>query len=180
MIGLDKNSVVLVKHFEEWSKLYEQEKEILENLLIGQYISIQHVGSTSIPGLLAKPIIDIAIGVDSIEKMNLVKAILIDNGYNYCSNRGSDDRIFLAKGCEENRTHYLHVEIFGGISWNNHIAFKEYLTCHHECIFEYEAIKVELANKYPNNRDKYTLGKNQFIQSILKKYREQAENVNNI
>lgn len=178
LIGLERKNVVLLKHSEEWGKLYQQERAILETLLEDQYILIQHVGSTSIPGLMAKPIIDIAVGVDSIEKMNNIKGILVDNGYHFRPDAGSDERLFLAKGGEESRTHYLHIEIFEGLSWNNHTNFRDYLICNPKCITEYENIKIELAAKYPNNREKYTLAKDEFIQSILKRYREQATNIN--
>lgn len=171
MIGLGNKEVALVEYTEEWNKLFLLEKENLSHLLKGYYREIQHVGSTSIPDMPSKPIIDIAVGIDSMESILTIKEILIKNEYFYCENAGDYDRIFFAKGSEDKRTHNIHVELINGYSWNNHIVFRNILLSCPDEAAQYKMLKNTLANKFYNNRKAYTEAKNDFIQSVLKKER---------
>ena len=81
--------------------------------------------------------------------------------------------MFFAKGNENLRTHYLHIEVFNGLLWENHIYFRNYLRSNKESALEYSRLKNELAAKFPEDRNAYTNGKDEFINSILEKVREE-------
>lgn len=168
VIGLRRGTVILKKHHQEWADAFELERRNLQNLLGDTALDIQHIGSTSIPGLAAKPIIDMLMAVESLSVVENIRSALENAGYEYRGN-GSDDRqILFAKGPEELRTHYLHITEHGGPVWNNDLAFRDYLRTHPKTISAYEKLKEELAIQYADKREDYTAGKAEFIQSILK------------
>ena len=109
MVGLDRDKVVLHPYTEEWAKEFEKEKEILANLLKGIECKIEHVGSTSIKGLSAKPIIDIAIGTDDVETVIKIGDILAKQGYDVENQLETKGEIFAGKGGTTCRTHYIHI-----------------------------------------------------------------------
>jgi GrpB-like predicted nucleotidyltransferase (UPF0157 family) len=173
MIGLARGSVKVVPYSFNWKEIYKQEEKLLYLLLGEAAIDIQHVGSTSIEGLDAKPIIDIAVGVKALDDVDKFRSLLEANGYQYRGNAGIEGRIMFAKGSEDLRTHYLHTEIINGELWKNHIYFRDYLRLHKKAVEEYSKLKKELALKYTNDRGSYTNAKNEFIKSILKMAKEE-------
>ncbi len=169
MIGLARGTVKVVPYTYQWRTEYVKESGLLKSV-IGQYVlDIQHVGSTSIEGLDAKPIIDIAVAVESLDKVNYFKGALEQIGYEYKGNAGIEGRIMFAKGSEDLRTHYLHVEVIHGPIWENHIYFRDYLRLHKEYIKEYSDLKKALAIKFQEDRGSYTKEKDKFITFILEK-----------
>ena len=169
MIGLQSGLVKIIDHQDDWSYEYQKEKTLLLTL-IGKYvIDIQHIGSTSINNCKAKPIIDIAIGIRELSKVDKIINILTYNGYEYHGNAGIEGRHFFTKGVKENRTHYIHVEEKDGILWKNHIMFRDYLNKYNENVIKYNELKKCLAQKYPKDREKYALNKNEYIENIIKK-----------
>jgi GrpB-like predicted nucleotidyltransferase (UPF0157 family) len=169
-LGIDKYSVALQPHNENWIIEFEKEKAILQSILYNIDIEIAHVGSTAIKGLSAKPIIDIVLGVKNIEKIKAVAEVLEQNGYitkNHIDDRGV---IFAAKENAPNcRTHHVHICVIGSQRWNEQVYFKMYLLEHPNIITEYENLKKGLAVKYFNNRTEYTAAKDSFIKSVLAK-----------
>ena len=164
MIGLSRGIVKLVPYTDKWKEEFLKEKQLL-NSIVGKYVlAIEHVGSTSIEGLDSKPIIDIAMGVSSLDIVDNFRELLESVGYNY---RGDGGRILFAKGSEESRTHYLHVEVFNSKMWINHIYFRGYLRLYRNYINEYSKIKNELALKFSDDRGSYTKEKDRFISIIL-------------
>jgi GrpB-like predicted nucleotidyltransferase (UPF0157 family) len=169
IIGLQRRKVQLSHYKPEWKELYKKERKLLRSS-IGKYIlDIQHVGATSIPGVVAKPIIDIAIGVKSLSIVKRLIKPLKELGYEYKGTAGVPGRHFFPKGSERNRTHYLHMERLGSKNWKNHILFRDYLRRHKEAVKEYNKLKEKLAKEYKNERESYTAKKSVFIQKILKK-----------
>jgi GrpB-like predicted nucleotidyltransferase (UPF0157 family) len=175
MIGLKRGIVELYQYDKEWKNYYEIEKNILNNLIEKYIIDIEHVGSTSIPGCIAKPIIDIAIGIKNINNAAIIINILKNNTYEYKFDAGIPGRHFFAKGESEKRTHYLHVEHYNGVLWLNHILFRNYLLKHPEKIEEYNKLKTELSKKYKNNRNKYTEKKSYFIENIISEAKKEFD-----
>ena len=172
MVGLDRDKVVLHPYTEEWAKEFEKEKEILANLLKGIECKIEHVGSNSIKGLSAKPIIDIAIGTDDVETVIKIGDILAKQGYDVENQLETKGEIF-AGNCETTcRTHYIHIQEIGSTYWNNFMYFKKYLLDHPESVKEYEKLKNDLAIVYKDDRKKYTASKNEFISKIIKQAKE--------
>lgn len=173
MIGLARGTVKIIPYSFEWEDMYRQEEKLLYSLLGESAIDIQHVGSTSIEGLDSKPIIDIAIGVRSLDDVEKFRNSLEGAGYQFRGNAGVEGRITFAKGTEELRTHYLHIEIFNGELWRNHIYFRDYLRLNKKSVEEYSRLKKELSLKYADDRGSYTSAKNEFIKYILKMAEEE-------
>jgi len=168
MIGLKRNTVKLLDWSPSWTEFYENEKNTILTKIKTEIIDIQHVGSTSIPGIKSKPIIDIAIGIEKFEGgIKLIKPIE-DLGYEYRGNAGVEARCFFAKGPENCRYVYLHLEEFEGSIWRSHIVFRDILRKDEAIRLEYQNLKEKLAKEFPNDRDTYCKIKGEWIERILK------------
>lgn len=169
IIGLKRGSVVLKKHHKKWAGAFEDEKKILKNLLGDLVLDIQHIGSTAVPNLAAKPIIDMLLAVKSLGSVQKIRSVLENAGYTHRENGTDDRQMLFVKGSEESRTHHLHITELGSSVWKNDPGFRDYLRAHPEYANEYERLKKNLAKKYSDNRDLYTAGKKEFIQKILER-----------
>ena len=169
IIGLQRKKVKLSSYNPKWKKLYKKEEKLILSA-IGKYIkNIQHVGSTSIPKAKAKPIIDIAIGIESLKIGKKCIKSMEKLGYEYTYDPKIGGQHFFAKGKEKNRTHYIHMVKLNGRYWKNCILFRDYLKKHKEIVKEYNNLKEKLAERYKDDRDNYTLKKSSFIRKIIKK-----------
>lgn len=168
MLGLKRGTVRLVGHNKKWGQLFAEEKKRLEKALGILAIDIQHAGSTAVPGIPAKPIIDIIVGVPSLKDVRKCVQPLRRLGYEYMPERGDPKgRFFFAKGSHARRTYHVHVVRCGGAFWVNHILFPSYLRENRTWAKKYEILKKKLANKFPNNRDAYVKGKKVFIDLVV-------------
>ncbi|NMA94443.1 MAG: GrpB family protein [Clostridiales bacterium] len=175
-LGLVSGTVKIEEYNSEWKRDFRIEKILLKEHLRGYNVDIQHVGSTSIEGCWAKPIIDIAIGVESLEYGGELIPMLCNIGYIYRGNAGLPGRHFFKRNEGELSTHYIHIVPIGGRLWNNLILFRDYLNTHHQFIVEYSKLKRALEKDCLKNRQEYTMKKSPFIESILKR----AEDENHI
>ena len=176
MLGLHKDVVELVPYDYSWKDDYHNEELILRNLL-GEYaLDIQHVGSTAIPGISAKPILDIAVAVKDEETLLKLIPILSEAGYEVKDSISESGEILARKGPVESRTHYIHIEVHGSEYWNNHILFRDYLIKYPRYIAEYEKLKREVFQLYKDERKKYTAAKNEFIAKILSLAKDEFNN----
>lgn len=165
-LGLKSGTVKLVDYNPSWRVLYEAEAEELAKALEIPRSKIQHVGSTSIPGTLAKPILDIAVLVDSLKIVDEWKTPLKKIGYWYKGvEKDLPDRRFFAKGPRSNRTVYLHV--VNPREYESLLRFRDTLRGDSQLVHEYSNLKQKLAMAHPGNRDEYTRSKNDFIRRIL-------------
>lgn len=170
MIGLERGVVRLAPYTLEWHRRFEEEKALLQ-ASIGQYVlEIQHVGSTSIPGMTAKPIIDIAVAVESFEEATVCIGPLDALGYEYRGEYGIPRRHYFVKG--DPRTYHLHMNEIGSRAWENQVLFRDYLIAHPQLAEEYAALKVDLAQRHPTNREAYVDEKAPFIERVLRMARE--------
>jgi GrpB-like predicted nucleotidyltransferase (UPF0157 family) len=167
MIGLERGMVKIVPYSIEWKTEYKKEETLLYSLIGKHVLDIQHVGSTSIEGLDAKPIIDIAVAVRSLDDAENFRVILEDAGYLYRGNAGIEGHVLFVKGNEAIRTHHIHIEELNSTSWKNHIYFRDYLRLHRELVEEYLKLKKELAKKFSDERESYTASKDEFIKTVL-------------
>lgn len=152
----------------EWPSEYEKEKEKITAILKDNCVAIYHIGSTSVPGLAAKPVIDIMAVVRSLGKVDAVSEDFLTIGYEYLGEFGISGRRYLRKGGDE-RTHQIH--IFHVDDWNNigrHLAFRDYMRTHSKERDEYARLKKELAQSFPYDIDGYCDGKEEFVQNIEK------------
>ena len=165
VIGLRKGIVELVPYSAEWAKLFEQEEERLRNSIGGYVVDIQHVGSTSIPGMLAKPIIDIGIAIERFEEGKVCIKPVEALEYKYRGENGIPGRHYFVKG--DPRTHHIHMLEHDSDEWRNHIAFRDFLRENEQAAKEYAELKRELARKFRNDRLAYTEGKSEFVETVL-------------
>ena len=160
----------------EWPLRYEEEKARIAAILKENSIVIYHIGSTSVPGLAAKPIIDIMAVVRSLERVDEVSREFVGIGYEYMGEFGIAGRRYLRKGGEE-RTHQIH--IFQMDDWHHirrHLAFRDYMRDHEEDREAYAWLKKGLAEKFPWDIDGYCGGKEEFVRRMeeraLSRYEE--------
>ncbi|HTY39864.1 MAG TPA: GrpB family protein [Candidatus Paceibacterota bacterium] len=170
-LGLRRGTVKLLSYRASWRARFEREQRILKKSLGAKALDIQHVGSTSIPGLSAKPIIDIALGVKNLKVARALRHPLEKLGYAFRPNAGGPYRLFFAKGPEARRTVYLHVLRHRGSEWYKRINFRDYLRTHSATRNQYAALKKTLAKKFADERPKYTAQKAAFIQKALRRAR---------
>lgn len=158
--------ITVIEYSPLWKNKYKEESLLIRNILADNCIAIYHIGSTSVEGLAAKPIIDIMAVVRSLEIVDTVAEKFSDIGYEYLGEFGIEGRRYLRKGGDE-RTHQIH--IFQADDWNNigrHLAFRDYMRTHEKEREEYAKIKIELAKKYPYDIDGYCDGKENFVREM--------------
>ena len=166
-LGLISGTVRIEEYNPEWKDVFLLEEAMLKKHLQDYDVDIQHVGSTSIIGCYAKPIIDIAIGVESLEYGEQLITVLCKIGYLYDGDGGIPGRHFFKKKDGELSTHYIHLEPIKGKLWNNHILYRDYLNKHPQIINEYSNLKKSLEKDFSEDRNKYALGKDPFIENVL-------------
>ncbi|NJD59273.1 MAG: GrpB family protein [Anaerolineae bacterium] len=135
MIGLERGVVRLVPYTTEWVQLFEVEKIALQQVVEGYILDIQHVGSTAIPGMLAKPIIDNAIAVTDFEQARVCIPLIDGLGYDYSGEQSIPRRHMFAKG--NPRTFHVHILEKKSLEWQNHLLFRDYLCQHPDATREY-------------------------------------------
>jgi GrpB-like predicted nucleotidyltransferase (UPF0157 family) len=165
MIGLEKGLVRLEPYTPEWQRLFKIEKASLQTLLSPYILDIQHVGSTSIPGMSAKPIIDIAIAITDFEKASVCIPLLEGLGYEYKGEFGIPRRHYFVKG--DPRTFHIHMSEINSLEWQNTLLFRDYLCQHPDVAKEYAELKTQLALMYPQDRTAYMNGKATFIERVI-------------
>lgn len=172
MIGLKKGTVKLVTHQDEWDNEAKRTIKELKGLLGNIAIDIQHIGSTSIASIHAKPIIDIAIGAYDLSDIMPYIDVLEKNKFIF---RGEDvsNQILFVKGDFEKgfRTHHIHVVKWNDTEWNNYINFRDYLNAFPEKAMIYDKLKQQLVLQFSEDRRKYTEGKQQLINEFLEEAR---------
>lgn len=165
-MGLKNNTVYLEDNFKLWKKMFKEEKKKLIKIFTHDNFSIEHVGSTSVKKLAAKPIVDIAIGVNSlndltkyIEDLKKIYTVKIND---------ENEEILLIKETEMETFFLIHVLKADSERYKNMIKFRDILNNDSSILKEYEELKKNLSEKYPNDRKAYTKSKNDFIEKILK------------
>lgn len=170
-MSLKKDTVVLESYNPEWKEMYKEEETRLKELLGNNIIKVMHVGSTSIEGLSAKPVIDIMVTVNKLSDVENFKNLFkLEDGYDFRDDKGEKGEYLVRKGTEEARTHFIHIIEDKSVRYYNFTKFKTYLLNHPERVKEYEDLKKELSVKFSDDRKSYTASKNEFIQNILRLY----------
>lgn len=167
-VGLERGTVQLQVYDPGWANEFEQERQRLLDVFGNRLIAIEHIGSTSVPGLSAKPIIDMIAAVESFNDLGDFIEPLQKLGYEYMPERMFTDRKFFPKGPRSNRTHHLNLVLKSEVDqWESPLLFRDYLRNRQDARDEYAQLKSSLAQKYGHNRENYTKSKNDFIQHIL-------------
>lgn len=172
MLGVNKGQVHLSEHSDIWHEQFAMEKMLLEEI-IGEHVAdIQHFGSTSINGISARPIIDVLIGVDSLDRVKQFNRKKLRKANIYQLKVKLDGKVVFAKISDlENitKTHIYHVVEHEGELWKEHVRFRDYLNEHPKAAAEYEALKQKLAEKFAEDEKSYTDAKKAFVDQILEK-----------
>ena len=168
-IGLKKGTVRVVPWNPEWPILFEQERKRLVEKIGNLVIDIQHVGSTSVQELSSKPVIDIAVAIGPNAEISTLRGPLESLGYIDRGDGGDNGGyLFIKESMPMIRTHHLHIVEHSGRQWRNfYLGFRDLLRKDEKVRMQYEALKVELGEKYLDDRKKYTEGKHHFIRNLL-------------
>ena len=164
-------TVRVVEYDPEWPRRFAEEAVVLRGAFGSELVAVEHIGSTAVPGLPAKPIIDIMAGVTGWEGFELIVERLAAVGYRYTPEAEKDDpsRKVFRKGPSDLshlRTHHLHVTELDGFYWQRMLAFRDRLRSHPEEAAAYVALKQELAARFANESRRYTAGKAEFVTEI--------------
>jgi GrpB-like predicted nucleotidyltransferase (UPF0157 family) len=168
IIGLEHDQVKLVEHCKEWLNIFEDEKAKIKKLFNDNTIQIEHIGSTAVESIPAKPIIDIMVAINDYSLVDYYKRNLSKINYINLGECGRKGRSFLVKDKNNISCFHLHLVEFESIYWENNIFFRDYLQNHFKTAEEYAELKIRLAEKYSDNRNLYRVFKSQFIEKILK------------
>ena len=177
------DEIAIVPYDPCWPDLFVQEAaRIREALGESSHVAVEHFGSTAVPGLSAKPIIDLLVGVSSVIEARAVAVPKLEAlGYAFWYDNPNPDHLFFVKGLPPNgpRTHHIHMvepEMFRDpknesfLFWDR-LLFRDYLRAHPDEARRYEAVKRDLAARFPDDREAYTDGKAGYVSEVMKKAR---------
>lgn len=165
--------VALSAHDPAWAQTFELERARLMALLPGVFVAIEHIGSTAVPGLVAKPVIDLMAAVDSLDGVDILIDQLCENGYTTSRefNATLTDRKWLMRWRDGHRTHHLHIVVRGGAPWHDRLAFRDALRRDPALAERYARLKTELAAKHQADREAYTEAKAAFVRDAVERSR---------
>jgi GrpB-like predicted nucleotidyltransferase (UPF0157 family) len=155
-----------------WPRLFDAERNMLERILpADQVLAIEHAGSTAIPGLAAKPIIDIFLAVRSIEMARATLVAPIEAiGYVYWAENPDKARLFFVKGMPPygaRRTHHIHIMEPSNAAWQRTLMFRDYLRAHPDEAERYQRLKRDLAQHHRSDREAYTRAKDSYVLAVV-------------
>ena len=173
--------IVIAAYDENWPVMFDAEKARLDSALGGHALSIQHIGSTSVPGLGAKPIIDIMIAVRTLEEADeFCIDPIVALGYEYVKEFERETpmrRYFRKSNAEAARTHHIHMVVINSEWWVDHLLFRDYLRASGEARRAYEAHKRELAEREWRASNNYAEAKTDFILKTMEAARVWRQSV---
>lgn len=156
--------VSVVPHNSSWSAEFEVEAALIRLAVGDLLVAVHHIGSTSIPGIFAKPIIDILLEVCDVEMLDARSSALIELGYEAKGEFGTPGRRYFRKDSTTGvRTHQIHAFESGSIGSERHLAFRDYMIAHPVMAQSYSVLKQRLAASHPDDMDAYMDGKDSFV-----------------
>ncbi|MBT2638793.1 GrpB family protein [Bacillus sp. ISL-45] len=165
-----RRRVEVVPYNPEWKTLFGKEKQVLESIFEPAKIEIHHIGSTSVPGLSAKPIIDIMLAADSLEQVEMATAAIEAAGYKAKGENGIPGRRYFQKH-DENGIRKVHLHSFekGSHQLYRHLVFRDYLRAHPLQASKYAAVKEIAAQKYEYDIESYIAEKSPIVKELEQK-----------
>jgi GrpB-like predicted nucleotidyltransferase (UPF0157 family) len=164
--------IVVVPYDPAWPEMFEKEAAKIIALFGRELVAIHHIGSTAVPGLSAKPIIDMMPVVRDIERLVEFNPAMIRLGYEPKGEHSIPGRRYFVRGGDKNRTHHLHTFGLNHPEVARNLDFRDYLVAHPAEAGQYAALKEELARRFPHDIDGYMAGKDAFIREIIRKAQE--------
>jgi GrpB-like predicted nucleotidyltransferase (UPF0157 family) len=169
-IGLKRHTVRQANHNDKWHDIAQSIIKEIKSACGKHIYNIEHIGSTAVKDIPAKPIIDIAIAVNSIDVMPFLIDVFTKLGYIYRGDGGDNGgHLFVMEVEPGIRTTHVHVVSVDDIQWNNYIKFRDILRNNPDTRNMYIELKKDLSKTFKDDRRAYTEGKNNFITNILKK-----------
>lgn len=169
--------IEVVPYQSKWKEDFKKEADSIKQILEEEIVELHHIGSTSIPNMFAKPIIDILISVRDITAIDSYNDKLNQLGYIAKGEFGIEGRRFFLKGLYD-RTHHIHIFQQGNPEIIRHINFRDYMMAHPNEAKEYEELKKKLAIQFRYDIEGYCNGKDKFIKNIDEKAKEWAKSDN--
>jgi len=166
---MTQRSVVVVPYDPIWTEKYKDEARKIAQIFRGLLAAIHHIGSTAVPGLAAKPVIDILAEVHDIEAVDALNEHMIRLGYLPKGEAGIAGTRFFIKPSETHRTHHVHVFQAGSPEVSRHLAFRDYLIAHPTTAAAYGELKLQLAHQFPEDIYGYMNGKDAWIKAVEEK-----------
>ena len=175
------SAVTIVPYSNDWPLQFARVRDELLSVFADFAVQVEHIGSTSIPSLAAKPVIDVLLGADSLAAVESKVESLESMGYQYISKYEQElpMRRYFAKSADNDlpRIH-LHAVVSGSPFWHEHIAFRNALRSDNSLRAEYQALKMDLAARFPRDKASYAAAKEPFIRSVVASL-QQAMGANN-
>jgi GrpB-like predicted nucleotidyltransferase (UPF0157 family) len=162
-------NIIVVLYNPDWPVQFQAEAAKITAIFGQELLAIHHIGSTSVPDLSAKPIIDIMPVVRDIEQVDAFNPAMIELGYEPRGEYGIPGRRYFSKGDDASRTHHVHAFALDSPEVDRHLDFRDYLIAHPETAKYYATLKAELARQFPNDIFGYMAGKDGFIKETLLK-----------
>ncbi len=172
--------IILAPYDPLWLDKFETEKQNLLRVASDLLTHIEHIGSTAIPGIIAKPTVDILAAIISLNETQRLINVITPINYIYVPEYETElpERRYFYKNRAGEDAFHLHVVEMNSAFWNRHIAFRNYLRAHADQAFAYAKLKIQLAEKHHADRDAYSNGKSDFIHRIEKLAGVSAESPN--
>lgn len=161
-----KRIIEVLSYDPEWIKLFEVEAGLLRSIFGQEVAAIHHIGSTSIPGMKAKPIIDILLEVRDIERVDLFNEPMLRLGYEPRGEYGLPHRRYFPKTANGHRTFHIHAWQSGESEIERHLAFRDFMIAHPQQAQAYGSLKEALIDKFAGDKEAYISGKNHFCQEM--------------
>jgi GrpB-like predicted nucleotidyltransferase (UPF0157 family) len=160
--------IIVIPYDPAWLQMFQEERRKIIHTLGTNVIAIHHMGSTAIPGMAAKPVIDILVEVKDLKQLDSQAGKMQKLGYEAMGERGiAGRRFFRKRNLLGVRTHHVHAYQVGNPQIEQELAFRDYLIAHPSIAHEYGRLKQELALAHPDDRQAYAQGKDSFIQSQI-------------
>lgn len=167
-VGFGMRKVEVEPYDKLWVSKFEEESRILYEIFGAEMIELHHIGSTSVTGLYAKPIVDMMPVVSDIHRVNDYNKAMIAVGYEPKGENGIVGRRFFQRG-GDHRTHHVHMYELGDSEIKRHLAFRDYLRAHPDVAQQYGDLKEKLSQRFPYDIEAYIKGKEQLVSEIERK-----------
>lgn len=167
---MTRRRVEVVPYHSEWKDLFEKEKQLLSSIFLPLFADIYHIGSTSVPGLSAKPIIDILLAADKLTEVEEATPQIVAAGYEAKGENGIPGRRYFQKSDEEGvRKVHLHAYEKGNPELHRHLVFRDYLRDHPKEAKRYAEVKESAAKKYEYDIESYIAEKSPLVKELEQK-----------
>jgi len=167
--------ILVVPYDEQWAHLFEQEKSVISAMFGETAVEIQHFGSTSVPGMLAKPIIDILVGVRTLEIGHSILEALAQRGYEGFGESGVKGRLYFRLRQEQEQAYNLAVVLWGGEQWVNNLLIRDFLRADPDAARQYSERKQSTINRGMTTLLAYSDDKAEYVSRLLERAKQRIQ-----